>query len=206
MTHLRGYIATSTRPTITKFCRVLNWGDVLPLTNLDVPFNTWSCEIKTFHFCFNKTDTAQWWHRLRGLPSHLSLWSCGHVISRNKIKTLCLHFRKTYKHLVFRISSHMYIWSCVHLMLHEKNKNVISPFSQDLNHGLPFTKSSVPLIMWPRYGSWKNKNFIYSLRQDLSQYLSQDLSLTKLHAPLNFRSHAVTWQSKNAIFSFAEDL
>lgn len=44
-----------------------------------------------------------WWLRVRGshLPNHMSLSSFSHVISRDKMKTLYLHFYKTYKHQIW---------------------------------------------------------------------------------------------------------
>lgn len=44
------------------------------------------------------SSLAQWWLMLTGspLPSHMSIWSCGHMISRYKLKTY-LQCHKTYK-------------------------------------------------------------------------------------------------------------
>ena len=57
------------------------------------------------------------------LPSirHISLWSCDHVMSGNKLKSFYLHFHETY----------MNLWSCGHMMSQDKLK-IRSPLLQDL--------------------------------------------------------------------------
>ena len=44
-------------------------------------------------------NLAEWWISLRCSHwlSHMTLWSCGQVMSRDKTKTLYLYFHRTYK-------------------------------------------------------------------------------------------------------------
>ena len=54
---------------------------------------------------------------LRGshLPGHMSLWSCSHMMSLTKIKTLCLLFHKTYEHQTWH-SGNLFLSPFGHMM------------------------------------------------------------------------------------------
>ena len=90
-----------------------------------------------------------WWVGVRGfhLPSHMSHWSCGHVISRVKIKVFYLHFHKTYKHQTW----------------HSSNLD----YGASTCQGLLLAKSHVPLTMWSRDATWQHKSITSSFLYDL---------------------------------------
>ena len=41
-------------------------------------------------------NLGQWWLKLKGflLPSHMYVWLCGHLLTRDKTKMLCVYFTK----------------------------------------------------------------------------------------------------------------
>ena len=104
---------------------------------------------------------------LRGsqLLSHMSLRSCGHVISGCKIKTLCLCFYKTYIHQTWNsiglgwgshLPSHMSLWS---------SGQVTSRY--ELKKYLHFHKMC-------KFQTWYRVNLVLSSR---SSHLSSRMSL-----------------------------
>ena len=98
------------------------------------------------------------------LPSNRSLWSCGHMMSRDKIK-LHLHLHKAYKHQTWHTSDSF--WSCGHVMSLEVIKTYLH-FRKTRKHqfwhigdlwwGTPTHKVIWPLIMSSHVVMWQITN------------------------------------------------
>ena len=106
MKNSKPFISTYTTPATTEPSTLVTQVEGLPLIKSHVSLIMWSCEstwkkgkvtsslsqeLWAFHL-------AQWWLKLRAchFPSHVSLWLCGHMIPRYKIKTY-LRLYKTRK-------------------------------------------------------------------------------------------------------------
>ena len=121
-----------------------------------------------------------------GAPTYkaicISLWSCGHVMSSDKIKsiplttwTLQLHFHSTYKHQTWHSGD--FRWGTVTLNHVIRERYVLNYGRFILTFALvrvvangdelPLTKLPAPLIMWSRDDTLQNKNGLSPLPQNL---------------------------------------